>query len=417
MFFYIYELLQHCGIPGLGLLRYISFRAAMAFVLALFIAIPLGKRVISYLRGCQFGEQVRDLGLAGQKAKEGTPTMGGVIIIAATLLPTLLFAELVNVYVMIMLVSLVWLGAIGFADDLLKSLRRNKAGLNGWLKVLFQALLGLFVALCLNMHPQAMVQDELVAEVEEYTTFGDRFVTSQEDLEEVTQRRMVKNLKTTIPFFKNNELDYRELVPIEGRMGRVLAWGLFTLVVVLIVLSVSNGANLTDGLDGLAAGVSAPVAATLMAFAYVSGNTVYSSYLHIIYIPYIGELVVFMSAFLGAVVGFLWNNAYPAKIFMGDTGSLTIGGVLGIYAVLVRKELMLPVLCGVFLIESLSVIIQVGYFKYTKRRYGEGHRVFLMTPMHHHYQKLGIPESRIVTRFWIVSILLSVLAIVTLKIR
>lgn len=417
MFYHIYELLQHSDIPGLGLLRYISFRAALAFLVALLVAIQLGKRVIAYLRRRQFGEQVRDLGLAGQKAKEGTPTMGGVIIIAATFIPTLLFAELTNVYVVIMLVSLLWLGAIGFTDDLLKSIRHNKAGLNGWLKVLFQALLGLFVALCLNMNPQAMVQEARSPIVPGEPTIGAVRSAMQQDAGETAERRMVKNLKTTIPFFKNNELDYRELIPIEGRMGRALAWGLFTLVVVLIVLSVSNGANLTDGLDGLAAGVSAPVSATLMVLAYVSGNTVYSSYLHIIYIPYIGELVVFMSAFLGALIGFLWNNAYPAKIFMGDTGSLTIGGVIGIYAVLVRKELMLPILCGVFLIESLSVIIQVGYFKYTKRRYGAGRRVFLMTPIHHHYQKCGIPEPRIVTRFWIVSLLLSVLAIVTLKIR
>lgn len=413
MFYHIYELLQHSDIPGLGLIKYISFRAAAAFMAALLIAIPFGKRVTAYLRVRQFGEQVRDLGLAGQKAKEGTPTMGGVIIIAATLIPTLLFAELTNVYVVIMLVSLLWLGAIGFTDDLLKSIRHNKSGLNGWLKVLFQALLGLFVALCLNMNPQAMVQEVRGPQVASESTVGEML----QGAGEMPERRMVKNLKTTIPFFKNNELDYRELVPVEGRMGRALAWGLFTLVVVLIVLSVSNGANLTDGLDGLAAGVSAPVSATLMVLAYVSGNTVYSSYLHIIYIPYIGELVVFMSAFLGALIGFLWNNAYPAKIFMGDTGSLTIGGVIGIYAVLVRKELMLPILCGVFLIESLSVIIQVGYFKYTKRRYGAGRRVFLMTPIHHHYQKRGIPEPRIVTRFWIVSLLLSVLAIVTLKIR
>lgn len=416
MFYHIYELLQYSDIPGIGLLRYISFRSAMAFVLALLMAVLFGKRVIEYLRRRQFGEQVRDLGLEGQKTKEGTPTMGGVIIIAATLLPTLLFAQLTNVYVVIMLVSLLWLGAIGFADDWLKCSRHNKAGLNGWLKVLFQALLGLFVALCLNMNPQAMVQ-EVVGPLPAQEVSVQGAAGGQAGGEEAPQRRMVKNLKTTIPFFKNNELDYREMIPIEGRLGRALAWGLFALVVVLIVLSVSNGANLTDGLDGLAAGVSAPVAATLMVLAYVSGNTVYSSYLHIIYIPYIGELVVFMSAFLGALVGFLWNNAYPAKIFMGDTGSLTIGGVIGIYAVLVRKELMLPILCGIFLVESLSVIIQVGHFKYTKRRYGEGRRVFLMTPIHHHYQKRGVPEPRIVTRFWIVSMLLSVLTIVTLKIR
>lgn len=415
MFYHIYELLQDVDIPGVGLLRYISFRSAMSFVVALLIAIPLGKRVIGYLRARQFGEQVRDLGLAGQKAKEGTPTMGGVIIIAATLVPTLLFAELTNVYVQIMLVSLLCLGAIGFTDDFLKVSRRNKKGLNGWLKVLFQSLLGLFVALSLNMSPRAMVEEVRGGPAVDAQVV--RLARESADSVGEPQRVLVKNLKTTIPFFKNNELDYRMLVPVEGRTGRVLAWALFTFVVVLIVLSVSNGANLTDGLDGLAAGVSAPVAATLTALAYVSGNTVYSSYLHIIYIPYIGELVVFMSAFLGALIGFLWNNAYPAKIFMGDTGSLTIGGVIGIYAVLVRKELMLPILCGIFLVESLSVILQVGYFKFTRRRYGEGRRIYLMTPIHHHYQKKGLPEPRIVTRFWIVSLLLSVLAIVTLKIR
>ena len=417
MFYYIYELLQGIDIPGVGLFRYISFRSAMAFVLALLIAIPVGKRMIAYLQRRQFGEQVRDLGLAGQKAKEGTPTMGGVIIIAATLVPTLLFAKLTNVYVVIMLVSLIWLGAIGLTDDLLKSRRHTKAGLNGWYKILFQALLGLFVALSLNLSPQAMVpqarEQAEEARVVEVLGVGEQ----REDLSEKPPRERVKNLRTTIPFFKNNELDYRKLVPIEGRLGRALAWGLFTLVVILIVLSVSNGANLTDGLDGLATGVTAPVAVTLMVLAYVSGNAVYSSYLHIIYIPYIGELVVFMSAFLGALIGFLWNNAYPAKIFMGDTGSLTIGGVIGIYSVLVRKELMLPILCGVFLVESLSVILQVSYFKYTRHRYGEGRRIFLMTPIHHHYQKKGIPEPRIVMHFWIVSMLLSVLAIVTVKIR
>lgn len=416
MLYHLYEFLKDVDIPGIGLFKYISFRSAMAFVVALFVAIPFGKRMIAYLKRRQFGEQVRDLGLEGQKAKEGTPTMGGVIIIAATLIPTLLFAELTNVYVIIMIVSLLWLGALGFTDDMLKSKRHSKAGLNGWLKVVFQGLLGLFVALNLNMDPRAMVQDSHVqpisaVELEELGEGAGMDSVGQ------PQRRMVKNLKTTIPFFKNNELNYRRLIPVEGRTGRALAWGLFTFVVVLIVLSVSNGANLTDGLDGLAAGVSAPVAATLMVLAYVSGNMVYSSYLHIIYIPYIGELVVFMSAFLGALIGFLWNNAYPAKIFMGDTGSLTIGGVIGIYAVLVRKELMLPILCGIFFLESLSVIMQVGYFKYTKHRYGEGRRIFLMTPFHHHYQKKGVPEPRIVTRFWIVSILLSVLAVLTLKIR
>lgn len=412
---YLFTWLQRIGVPGAGLMEYISFRSAMAFVVALILAIPLGKHVIRFLQKRQFGEEIRDLGLEGQLQKQGTPTMGGIIIVIATLLPTLLFADLTNIYIIIMLISLLWLCALGMADDLLKKHYRNKRGLNGWLKVLFQGLLGIVVALCLYLSPQAMVRDAALPKVVRVELQSPLDV--QGDASPAVAPSLEKNLKTTIPFFKNNELDYRKLIPLSGRKGDILAWGLFVLVVVVVVMSVSNGANLTDGLDGLAAGVSAPVAATLMALAYVSGNVIYASYLHIIYIPDIGELVVFMSGFLGALIGFLWFNAYPAKVFMGDTGSLTIGGVLGIYAILVRKELMLPILCGVFLIESLSVIIQVGHFKYTRIKFGEGRRVFLMTPIHHHYQKRGVPEPRLVTRFWIVSILLSVFAILTLKIR
>ncbi|PIE83937.1 MAG: phospho-N-acetylmuramoyl-pentapeptide-transferase [Bacteroidia bacterium] len=411
MLYSLYHALAHYDIPGLGLLRYLSFRAGIAFVLALLVTIALGGRFIRVMRRLQIGEDIRDLGFEDQMAKRGTPTMGGILILAATLIPSLLLADLRNPYIFIMLVSTVWLGLIGGADDYIKVFRRNKKGLNGWLKVMGQVGLGLFVGLMLFLSPRVMVRGEA------HQASGSAPVAVE--LTEATPRAggYEKNLKTTIPFLKDHELDYRDLVPLEGRMGNMLAWGLFVFVVVFIVTAVSNGANLTDGLDGLAAGSSAPMAMVLGVFAYLSGHVIYSSYLHIMYIPEVGELVVYISGFIGALVGFLWYNAYPAQIFMGDTGSLTIGGVLGVYAVLVRKELLLPVLCGVFLLESLSVIVQVAYFKYTKRRYGAGRRVFLMSPLHHHYQKKGFVESHIVTRFWIVSILLAGLAVVTLKIR
>lgn len=422
MFYHLYLLFEGWDIPGLGLLQYLSFRAGMAFLVSLLLLIPFGHRVIRRLQRNQIGEEIRDLGLEGQMAKKGTPTMGGLLIVAATLLPTLLFANLSNAYLLIMLVATLWLGLLGGLDDYIKVFKHRKAGLNGWCKVAGQVALGLFVALVLFLSPETGVRPQTVkVRVSQEEVVKDTVVANGEgDGSEVapsTLPALDKALTTTIPFFKNNELDYRWLVPFSGTLGDVVAWLLFAVVVVLIVTSVSNGANLTDGLDGLAAGVSVPIVAVLGLFAYLSGNVIYASYLNIAHIPNVGELLVYMGALVGALVGFLWYNGYPARIFMGDTGSLTIGGVIGVFAILVRKELMLPILCGVFLVESLSVMMQVAYFKYTRLRFGEGRRIFLMSPLHHHYQKKGIPESRIVLRFWIVGLLLAVLTIVTLKVR
>ncbi len=422
MFYHLYLLFEGWDIPGLGLLQYLSFRAGMAFLVSLLLLIPFGHRVIRRLQRNQIGEEIRDLGLEGQMAKKGTPTMGGLLIVAATLLPTLLFANLSNAYLLIMLVATLWLGLLGGLDDYIKVFKHRKAGLNGWCKVAGQVALGLFVALVLFLSPETGVRPQTVkARVSQEEVVKDGVVANGEgDGSEVapsTLPALDKALTTTIPFFKNNELDYRWLVPFSGTLGDVVAWLLFAVVVVLIVTSVSNGANLTDGLDGLAAGVSVPIVAVLGLFAYLSGNVIYASYLNIAHIPNVGELLVYMGALVGALVGFLWYNGYPARIFMGDTGSLTVGGVIGVFAILVRKELMLPILCGVFLVESLSVMMQVAYFKYTRLRFGEGRRIFLMSPLHHHYQKKGIPESRIVLRFWIVGLLLAVLTIVTLKVR
>lgn len=407
MFYHLYVLFEGWDIPGLGLLYYLSFRTGMAFLLALLLLLVFGEPLIRSLRRKQIGEEIRDLGLEGQKSKQGTPTMGGLLIVGATLIPTLLFANLSNAYVLIMLVSIVWLGLLGGLDDYIKVFKHNKAGLKGWYKVIGQVTLGLFVALMLLLSPETGVRARSVK--------ADAVVVTE--TVETTTPSLEKDLTTTIPFVKNNEFDYHWLIPIDGTAGKVGVWLLFALIVVVIVTSVSNGANLTDGLDGLAAGVSVPIVAVLGLFAYLSGNVIYASYLNIAHIPNVGELVVFMGAFVGALVGFLWFNGFPARIFMGDTGSLTIGGVIGVFAILVRKELLLPILCGIFLVESLSVMLQVSYFKYTRIRYGEGRRIFLMSPLHHHYQKKGIPEPRIVLRFWIVGLLLAVLTIVTLKIR
>ena len=406
MFYHLYLLFEDWDIPGLGLLQYLSFRTGMAFLLALLLLIPFGDKVIGLLKRNQIGEEVRDLGLEGQLAKKDTPTMGGVLILGATLIPTLLFANLTNTYLLIMLVALVWFGLLGGMDDYIKVFKRKKAGLHGYYKLAGQSLLGIFVAVMLFVSPETDLR--LNSSGQEETTYSAST--------EVMPSHLDKELTTTIPFMKNNELNYRSLFP-EGKMGAILGWALFAVIIIFVVTALSNGANLTDGLDGLAAGVSVPVVVVLGIFAYLSGNVIYATYLNIVYIPNVGELMIFMGAFVGALVGFLWFNSYPAKIFMGDTGSLTIGGVIGVFAILVRKELMLPLLCGIFLIESLSVILQVSYFKYTKMRYGVGRRIFLMSPLHHHYQKKKVPESRIVSRFWIVSILLAVLTVVTLKIR
>ncbi len=406
MFYHLYLLFEDWDIPGLGLLQYLSFRTGMAFLFALLLLIPFGDKVIGLLKRNQIGEEVRDLGLEGQLAKKDTPTMGGVLILGATLIPTLLFANLTNTYLLIMLVALVWFGLLGGMDDYIKVFKRKKAGLHGYYKLAGQSLLGIFVAVMLFVSPETDLR--LNSSGQEETTYSAST--------EVMPSHLDKELTTTIPFMKNNELNYRSLFP-EGKTGAILGWALFAVIIIFVVTALSNGANLTDGLDGLAAGVSVPVVVVLGIFAYLSGNVIYATYLNIVYIPNVGELMIFMGAFVGALVGFLWFNSYPAKIFMGDTGSLTIGGVIGVFAILVRKELMLPLLCGIFLIESLSVILQVSYFKYSKMRYGVGRRIFLMSPLHHHYQKKKVPESRIVSRFWIVSILLAVLTVVTLKIR
>ena len=386
---------------GAGVFQFISFRAGMAIALSLLITIAFGKRIISLLRLNQMGESIRDLGLHGQKEKEGTPTMGGVIIISAIVLPTVLFARIDNVYIILMLITTVWMGMIGFLDDYLKIKKEDKKGLAGRFKIVGQVVIGLIVGWVLLSNENVVIREfnqPLESGVSSVTPpFFD-----------------VTSLKTTIPFVKDNELDYEAIFGFAGQHGVTI---LYVLLVIFIVTAVSNGANITDGLDGLAAGVSAIIGLTLAIFAYVSGNVIFSDYLNIMYIPNSGELVVFCTAFVGACVGFLWYNAYPAQVFMGDTGSLSIGGVIAVLAIIIRKELMIPLLCGIFLVELLSVIIQVTYFKYTKQKFGEGRRIFLMSPLHHHYQKLGIAEAKIVNRFWITGVLLAIATLATLKLR
>lgn len=416
MIYYILKYLDQFDIPGAGLYQYISFRSAMAVITSLAFALLIGKRIIKYLQKKQIGEEVRNLGLEGQMQKKGTPTMGGIIILLSILIPVLLFTKLNNIYVIIMIVTTVWLGLVGFADDYIKVFLKNKQGLSGRLKILGQIVLGLFVGVTLYLSPDVIVRERAVKHV---ASEGTEIIEGNESNGEKTiiLSANQKNTKTTIPFFKNNEFDYSYLVPLEGSWKEGLTWIVFVAAVILIVTAVSNGANLTDGLDGLATGVSMVIGTTLGIFAYLSGNLIYSEYLNIMYIPNTGELVVFMSAFIGACIGFLWYNSYPAQVFMGDTGSLAIGGIIAVFAILIRKELLIPILCGIFFVESLSVMIQVSYFKYTKRKYGEGRRVFLMSPLHHHYQKKGYPEPKIVTRFWIVAIILAVITVVTLKLR
>lgn len=390
--------------------QYISFRTAMSFLAALLFSIFVGKRFINYLRFKQIGETVRDLGLAGQYEKSGTPTMGGLIIIMGILIPTLLFAKVMNIYIVLMLVTTLWLGAIGFVDDYIKTFKKNKAGLAGKFKVLGQITLGLIIGLTVYLN-EGIVVKEKVADVSVEQTDNK---TAQYKFEE---KESVESIKTTIPFVKNNELDYSNIIGAFGDWLRDYVWVFYILVVILIITAVSNGANITDGLDGLAAGSSTLISTTLGILAYVSGNIMMAGYLNIMYIPNVGELVVFTGALVGALTGFMWFNSYPAQVFMGDTGSLSIGGIIAVFAILIRKELLIPLLCGIFLVENISVMIQVSYFKYTKKKYGEGRRIFLMSPLHHHYQKKGIPEAKIVTRFWIVGAILAVLTIVTLKIR
>lgn len=404
MLYYLFEYLQSAyDFPGAGLFQYISFRAAMAVITSLLVSLVFGGKIISFIQRKQIGEEVRTLGLAGEESKKGTPTMGGLIILGAILIPTLLFTKLDNIYIQIMLVSTIWLGAIGFVDDYIKVFKKDKEGLAGRFKVLGQIGIGLIVGIVMVFHSDIVVKDE---------------VSLSSETEVVGSISLAqKSSKTTTPFFKNNEFDYQSLTSWMGDTAKDYAWILFVLIVVVIVTAVSNGANMTDGLDGLATGTSAIIGATLALFAYVSGNIIAADYLNIMYIPDTGELVIYMSAFVGSCVGFMWYNSYPAQVFMGDTGSLALGGIIAVVAILIRKELLIPILCGVFLVENLSVIMQVGYFKYTKKKFGEGKRIFKMAPLHHHYQKLGMHESKIVTRFWIVAIMLAVITVVTLKLR
>lgn len=409
MLYYLFNYLNEQDFPGAGVFQYISFRAGMAAFISLLITIFFGKRLINFLRKKQVGESIRDLGLEGQMQKKGTPTMGGLIIIAAILIPTLLFAQLDNIYIILLVGTTVWLGFIGFLDDYIKVFKKNKEGLAGRFKIVGQVTIGVIVGLTLYFNDSVVVREVSPSalaslEIEDF----------QQDLEDKFEYRDLKSTKTTLPFVKNNEMDYSKILPF---VPENLTWLLYTLVVVLVITTVSNGANITDGIDGLAAGTSGIIGLTLAILAYLSGRIDFSNYLNIMYIPDLGELVIFCTAFVGACLGFLWYNAYPAQVFMGDTGSLTLGGVIAVLALAVRKELLIPVLCGIFIVENLSVIIQVSYFKYTKKKYGEGRRVFLMSPLHHHYQKLNIPEAKIVTRFWIIGILLAILTLATLKLR
>lgn len=413
MLYYLFEYLEkQFQFPGASLFGFLTFRAAVAIILSLLISTIYGKRIIDFLRKKQVGETIRDLGLEGQVEKAGTPTMGGLIIILATLLPVLLLAKLENIYIILLIITTLWMGTIGFIDDYIKKFKNDKEGLKGKFKVLGQVGLGLIVGLTLYFHDDVTIKEELPLQ-EQQQLLAENPNIPEAQLFDVAE----KSTKTTIPFVKNNEFDYSNLITWISPDFEGYAWIIFVLVSIIIVTAVSNGANLTDGIDGLAAGTSAIVVLTLGIFAWVSGNIIFSKYLNIMYIPQVEEITIYIAAFVGALIGFLWYNAYPAQVFMGDTGSLTIGGIIAVIAIAVRKEWLIPVLCGIFLAENLSVMMQVSYFKYTKKKYGEGRRIFKMSPLHHHYQKSGYHESKIVTRFWIIGILLAIISIVTLKIR
>jgi len=410
VFYYLFQYLGELDFPGWRLFQYISFRSGLSVLFALIISAIYGKKVIAWLQKKQIGETIRDLGLEGQYAKKGTPTMGGIIIIMSIVIPTLLFAKIGNIYIILMLITTLWMGIIGFLDDYIKVFRKNKDGLKGRFKIIGQVGLGLIVGMVLYFSDTAVIREQRVIENSNQTELVDKntITVVNEDF---------KSTKTTIPFVKHNEFDYADILWFLGQDKYKWAWLVFVFAVIIIVTAVSNGANMTDGLDGLATGTSAIIVITLALLAYFSGNVIISNYLNIMYLPHTGELAVFASAFIGATIGFLWYNSFPAQVFMGDTGSLTLGGIIAVFAIIIRKELLIPILCGIFFVENLSVMLQVGYFKYTKRKYGEGRRIFKMAPLHHHYQKLGIPEPKIVTRFWIVAIILAVITIITLKIR
>lgn len=401
--------------PGAGLFQYISFRSALSVITSLVIGMVFGKRIIRWLQLKQVGEIVRDLGLEGQVQKQGTPTMGGLIILASILIPTLLFADLGNIYIQVMLIATVWLGAIGFIDDYIKVFKKNKKGLAGKFKVIGQVGVGIIIGATLYFSPNVTIKEKV--EDRASGTSIENFYEENSDLNGNIGWEESRSTKTTIPFIKNNEFDYAWLISWLPEQWHGLVWLIFIPIVIFIVTAVSNGANMTDGLDGLATGTSAIIGVTMAALAYVSGNYIFADYLNIMFIPHSGELVVFGSAFVGACIGFLWYNSYPAQVFMGDTGSLALGGIIAVFAIAIRKELLIPLLCGIFLIENMSVVMQVAWFKYTKRKYGEGRRIFLMSPLHHHYQKKGMHEAKIVSRFWIVGVLLAVITIVTLKVR
>lgn len=410
MLYYFFDYIEkNFDFPGAGLFQYISFRAGAAAVLSLLITITLGKRLIAFLRKKQVGEDIRDLGLEGQLQKKGTPTMGGLIIIAAILIPTILMARLDNVYVILLIATTLWLGLIGFIDDYIKVFKKNKEGLAGRFKIVGQVTIGLIVGLTLYFNESVVVR-----EVKPATVASTQVMQPESESGAKLEYHDVKSTTTTVPFMKDNEFDYSSLLPW---VDKSYTWIIYTLLVIFVITAVSNGANITDGIDGLAAGTSAIIGLTIAIFAYLSGRVDFSSYLNIMYIPNLGELVIFCTAFVGACLGFLWYNSYPAQVFMGDTGSLSMGGIIAVLALAVRKELMIPVLCGIFFVELLSVMMQVSYFKYTKKKFGEGRRILLMSPLHHHYQKKNIHESKIVTRFWIVGILLAIFSLATLKLR
>lgn len=418
MLYYLFEYLDKLNIPGAGVFRFISFRSAAAVITSLIISMMIGKRIILFLQRKQVGEVVRDLGLEGQYRKIGTPSMGGIIILASIIIPVLLFAKLDNVYVLLMILTTLWLGLIGFLDDYIKIFKKNKEGLAGRFKIIGQIVLGLIVGLVLFLSREVIIIERVNVSdlsIKDKVELLDQPVTLSPENEIAVER---KSTKTTIPFIKNNEFDYSWLVSFINKDHRQpWTWFVFVVIVIFILTAVSNGANLTDGLDGLATGTSAIIGAALGILAYVSSNAIYARYLNIMFIPGSEELVIFASAFMGATIGFLWYNSYPAQVFMGDTGSLALGGIIAVFAIIIRKELLIPILCGIFLVENLSVVIQVAWFKRTKRKYGAGRRLLLMAPLHHHYQKKGYPEPKIVTRFWIVAIILAVISIVTLKIR
>lgn len=414
MLYYLFSYLDKLDFPGAGVFNFISFRAAMAMLASLIISIVFGKRIIGMLQKQQIGETIRDLGLEGQMKKQGTPTMGGLMILAAILIPTLLFAKLHNVYVITMLLATVWLGLIGFLDDYIKVFKKNKEGLAGKFKVVGQIGVGLIVGCILYFNDDVQVHKRVPADY--VLTADEELVTGVHQADTLSDTKWIRtrDMTTTIPFIKGNEFNYNWMI---GDSQKSYGWLLFIPIVIFIVIAVSNGANMTDGLDGLATGTSAIIGIALAILAYISSNVKFADYLNVMYIPMAEELVIFIAAFIGACIGFLWYNAFPAQVFMGDTGSLALGGIIAVFAISIRKELLIPVLCGIFLIENLSVILQVGYFKLTKRKYGEGRRIFLMAPLHHHYQKKNIPESKIVARFWIVAMLLALITIVTLKLR